>query len=370
MTRSTDSTPRDSAPLDRLREWLDRSPFTAVVVGRPGNVGWLTRGSNAPIDRTAPFDPVWLVVDANEITVVTTNVETARVRAELMIPGAAEVQFAEVNWWEADHSAAALRVIGESASEIASDALSLGTDVSQQLTALRMCLDEVEQASLLQLGRESSIALEEALAEWTPGDTDFSVLAAISARLEAAGIQAPVLIVGGDERLESYRHPLAIGAPMHRRVMAVAVARRLGLHVALTRYADAEPPSAELAAAMTDVRAIDASLLERMTPGSTYGAALEHLADAYAAAGHPEAWREHYQGGPIGFEQREFEIAPTDTGSPWFSEVVRVGHAIAFNPSLSGGAKVEDTYLITGDGLLLVTDSGLPVSGSTDTTAI
>jgi hypothetical protein len=42
---------------------------------------------------------------------------------------------------------------------------------------------------------------------------------------------------------------------------------------------------------------------------------------------------------------------------------VAAGHAVAWNPSLPGGAKSEDTYLVTGDGqLTLVTGApGWPV---------
>ena len=51
-------------------------------------------------------------------------------------------------------------------------------------------------------------------------------------------------------------------------------------------------------------------MLAASTAGTTYGDVLQVCDRAYAAAGHPQAWREHYQGGPIGYRQREFEIAP------------------------------------------------------------
>ena len=66
----------------------------------------------------------------------------------------------------------------------------------------------------------------------------------------------------------------------------------------------------------------------------------------------PASWAGHYQGGPIGFAQREFEIAPDQTGSRWYREPIATGHAIAWNPSLPGGAKAEDTYLVTGSSQL------------------
>jgi len=70
----------------------------------------------------------------------------------------------------------------------------------------------------------------------------------------------------------------------------------------------------------------------------------------------------HYQGGPIGFAQREFEIAPGQSESRWYREPVAAGHAIAWNPSLPGGAKLEDTYLVAADGglSLITTSPGWP----------
>jgi hypothetical protein len=100
---------------------------------------------------------------------------------------------------------------------------------------------------------------------------------------------------------------------------------------------------------------VDEALLASSRVGATYGAILGALDRAYEAVGAPEAWRGHYQGGPIGFAQREFEIAPGQHDVRWFDEPVAAGHAVAWNPSLPGGAKVEDTYLVAEDGLERVT---------------
>jgi antitoxin VapB len=79
---------------------------------------------------------------------------------------------------------------------------------------------------------------------------------------------------------------------------------------------------------------------------------------AYAEAGHPDAWHEHYQGGPIGYRQREFEIAPAQRESRWFSQRIESGHAVAWNPSVTGGGKAEDTFLVEDDGLRCLTETG------------
>jgi hypothetical protein len=87
------------------------------------------------------------------------------------------------------------------------------------------------------------------------------------------------------------------------------------------------------------------------TPGASYGAALDALDAAYARAGAPGGWSGHYQGGPIGFAQREFEMAPGQHASRWYAEPIMAGHAVAWNPSLPGGAKSEDTYLLSAGGV-------------------
>ncbi len=102
--------------------------------------------------------------------------------------------------------------------------------------------------------------------------------------------------------------------------MAVVVAERAGLHVALTRFASAGPLGAELRAASDQARSIEQAMLAASTAGSTYGAAMRACDRGYAAVGQAGAWREHYQGGPVGYRQREFEIVPSQTTSRWYRD--------------------------------------------------
>jgi hypothetical protein len=111
-------------------------------------------------------------------------------------------------------------------------------------------------------------------------------------------------------------------------------------------------------AARTAALAVEAATLEACVPGATYGDVVRALDRAYTEAGHPGAWAEHYQGGPVGYRQREFELAPTQTDSRWFSVLVDEGHAVAWNPSVAGGGKAEDTYLVEQRGLRRLTDTG------------
>jgi hypothetical protein len=70
---------------------------------------------------------------------------------------------------------------------------------------------------------------------------------------------------------------------------------------------------------------------------------------AYAEHGFADEWRLHHQGGLTGYKGREvFGVPDEPTSIPRWA-------AVAWNPSLTGGAKSEDTALVSGDGVEIVT---------------
>lgn len=345
-----------------------RSAADGLVLTGPAAVAWACGGVAPPVDRTAAVDLVWAVYTASGSWLITTNVEAERIRAEYDPASHGFGGLAEVPWYSPDGFVdAAVDLAGIPPARLCSDGHpAFGRDASDELIALRLGLSAPERADLAELGADAASALQAGLAQWRPGESDLAVQARCAAYLEATGADTPVLIVGGDDRLARYRHPMAVGAPVRRRVMAVVVARRYGLHVALTRFAAAGPRDQEYAGLRRRVMTVEDAVLTASTAAATYGTALEALAAAYAAVDAPGEWKCHYQGGPIGFAQREFEIAPGQTGSRWYSQPIEAGQAVAWNPSLPGGAKAEDTYLVTQGGplQLVTTAPGWPTEVS------
>jgi Xaa-Pro dipeptidase len=359
--RETRSVARAQAAAQRINAWLaaggpagSGTSLPGLVLTGPAAVAWACGGVAPPVDRTASTDLVWAVFSASGAALITTNVEAERIRDEYDPAAHGFAELVTVPWHDADaFVSAAEQLTGAAATQLAADGHgAFGLDAAEDLIAQRLVLSAPEQDDLADLGRDAAAALQAALCAWRPGERDLDVQARCAAALEAAGADAPVLIVGGDDRLARYRHPMAIGAPVCRLVMAVVVARRAGLHVAATRFAAAAPLDSAYAELRRRVLDIDDAVLWAGRPGATYGSVLAELDAAYARVGAPGGWAGHYQGGPIGFAQREFEIAPGQIGSRWYDQPVAVGHALAWNPSLPGGAKVEDTYLVTGAGEL------------------
>lgn len=336
--------------LALLRGRLDATGRSAVALTTQASVAWLSAGLTNPIDRSDQGSLLWLVVTEDAVTGVTTTVERPRLEAEAHLH---DIGFAlvEVPWHEPDaFPRAAVDVAGLPWEELHPD--------EDELTALRLQLLPVEQERLARLGVDAASALEVAVSEWKPGEHDLDVQARVADRLERVGAIPVCLIVGGDGRVERFRHPLAAGLPVERLVMAVVVAMRDGLHAAATRFASAGPLPGSVRAAFDAAFEVEVAVLDAHRPGSPYGAVLQACDKAYAAVGYPGAWREHYQGGPVGYRQREFEIAPPQRESRWYAQPIEVGHAVAWNPSVAGGGKVEDTYLVEEGGLRRLTDTG------------
>jgi Xaa-Pro aminopeptidase len=336
--------------LALVRDWLGRSDLPAVALTTEASVAWLSAGLTNPIDRSDPGSPVWIVVTPSGATAVTTAVEYPRLQAEAAL---GELGFAleHVPWYDPDAFVrAAEEIAGASWAELGSD--------GDELIALRLRLLPQERERLAKLGMDGATALETAVSAWRPGELDLDVQARVAEHLERRGMLPVCLIVGGDERVERYRHPLATGEPVRRLLMAVVVATRGGLHVAATRFACTPGLPDQTRAAFAAALRVEAAVLDAHSLGATYGDVLRVCEEAYAEAGHPGAWQEHYQGGPIGYRQREFEIAPSERDSRWFSQPIEAGHAVAWNPSVAGGGKTEDTFLVEDDGLRCVTSTG------------
>jgi Xaa-Pro aminopeptidase len=205
-----------------------------------------------------------------------------------------------------------------------------------------MPLVPAEAERLVALGADCAQALEGAMRAWQPVDRECDLAARIAAALEARLVFPSVLLVGGAARRRAFRHPVPTKALTGRDVLAVVVGLRGGLNVACSRTASAGEPDPALAARHEAACAVEAAMITATRPGWRWADVLRAGQAAYRAAGFDGEWREHVQGGPIGYLSREFDVVP---GRPGADEVITAGTAFAWNPTVRG-AKSEDTFVV------------------------
>jgi antitoxin VapB len=142
-----------------------------------------------------------------------------------------------------------------------------------------------------------------------------------------------------------HRHPLPTEATIGGSALLAFTAEREGLHVSMTRIVSFGPPPHALAERVRKAAEVDAAVLAASRPGASLGELFEVLARAYGT----EEWRRHHQGGITGYRGREVFATPGD------ATVLPSACAVAWNPSVTGGGKSEDTALVTAAGVEVVT---------------
>lgn len=344
----------------RLAAVMASRSLTGIVLTRVRNQEWVLGGSNARIVQSQAESPVWLLFGSGgRKYLVTDNIEASRLMAEegLQALGWTERRYP---WFAAVTSSRDPRarilddVIGRG--RIGSDGCVPGTeDVSADLSRARFPLTSIEMRRMRWVGARAAAAVGAVCRELTPGMRETAIGSLLAAKLGRDGITPTVVLIGSDERLQSFRHLVPTDAKVKRYVLVNLCAEKWGLVVAVSRLVHFGPVPVDLAARMQACAAVDAAYLRAARPGTTFGRILAEGAAAYAAAGWAEEWRNHHQGGSIGYFEREILIGPD---SP---ETVVEGMALALNPTLPG-VKCEDTVLVGPHGPEVLTKiEGWPV---------
>lgn len=326
--------------LETVRALMRSRRAQGVLLSTRRNFAWLTLGGLNHVLLSTEHGAVPVLVTEHEAVAIAPANEAPRVADEEL--AGLPISVRVVPWHD---ERAAERVADDTASgRVLSDA-----DLEIELVPHRSRLEEIEWQRLMELGRFATAAVESGLAAVAPGDRESDAVAVMVAAVARDGARAPVVLAAADERIDRYRHPLPAGAEVRRRLMLVLVVERWGLHAAVTRIRELEPPNGELQ------RRIEASaiVLDAMhgatRPGATLGDVLAAAQDAYRATGYGAEWELHHQGGSIGYQGRERIATPGDP-TP-----IESGMAFAWNPSITGTKAEETAVLLPDGGLHIVT---------------
>jgi antitoxin VapB len=353
MTTSQSRPDEVKEKVERVREYLSESNHSGMLLTRQFLVSWITAGMEDVILRGHDGSFVWALVTPERQYLVTSNIEARRLEAE---EGPEELGFelVEVPWYEG-HFESALPDLCD-VSRIANDGAGPGEDRSDDLQGLRLRLTAGEVDRMRGLGADGCAALEETMRLLRPGVTGRELAAELAMRLERKGILPFAILGGGDGRRASFRHPTVSDAAFERDALMVIVGVRDGLNIAATRTASIGEPDPDLAERHRVAAEAEACAIAASRPGNTYGQAVQAQINVYEARGYQEEWRNHTQGGPIGYAPREFGVAPPAAPDKYTEHPVEVGHAVAWNPTVQG-AKSEDTFIVGESGNELVSNS-------------
>lgn len=337
--------------LQRVHALLAENGLDALLLRRVSSFAWATCGAASYVNTATTEGAAAVLITPQGRYVLTNNIEATRLEQE--------EKLAEQGWelrvtpWHEAHDTVAELTRG----------LKLGVDgpypgavdLSLELARLRANLTPEEAERFRRLGRLCAEAMESAIRAVHPGQTEYQIAGLLARETESRGAQAIVNLIATDERVFSFRHPLPADRQLDRYAMLVLCGRRWGLVCSITRLVHFGRLPDELRRKAEAVAQVDATFIASTRPGCSLGQIFDRAREVYAQTGFTEEWRLHHQGGPAGYEAREFIATPGST------ELVAAGQVYAWNPSITG-TKSEDSILVgAADNEILTTISGWPV---------
>ena len=327
----------------KRRAALEAADGAALVVSAPENVRWLLCGRGRPVDVCSSDYTV--VLREGEGFVLHADIERSRVESEERLD---EVGYELVAFpWHEGREPTLERLAGRGART--------DREVEAALAPHRreLCEEEVERYRAA--GGDAAAAFTEVVRHLRPELTELAAAGGLAAAARTRGLIARVNLVAGEQRQPVHRHPLPTSAPLGRHALLALTVERAGLHASMTRIVSFGPPPQRLADLVRASAEVDAAVISASRPGVTHGELFDVIAQSYERQGFREEWRSHHQGGLTGYKGREVFAIP---GEP--TPLPPLG-AVAWNPSITGGGKSEDTVVVSGAGAEVITrTNGLP----------
>jgi Xaa-Pro dipeptidase len=342
---------RDAAEkLRRLRLWLSQAGLAGVLLSRRDNFAWATAGGDSRVLNNSEAGFGHLLVTPERHYLLAHSMDAARLFEE-QVPGQG-YELVTLRWHQGDPRQHAQALAGGPlAADLPLEGAQLANQqVSQQILHLHYPLTELELQRSRWLGHKTGTLLEQLALQVAPGMSEASIARRMQAAFMLEGIDLDVAIVGSDERIFRYRHPLPTRKPVSSYLLLHPAARRWGLHANVSRSVHFGPPPPQVERAYRAAATLEARLLSQLKPGLFFARILELQKEWYAQLGFPDEWEFHFQGGPTGYVVVDAERCRTGTG-------VQAGQAFDWFITVTG-AKVEELSLLTGGGIEIASQAG------------
>jgi len=342
MTRTAEVAEKDA----RIRTLLQAKGLKGVLLKRQANFSWLTAGGINLIGIATEMGGTTLLITERAKYVLTTNVEASRMIEEENVETLG-FQVRSFPWHDDQEAAIVKEIVGDG--PLGCDVpLPNTVNVGEDVVRLRYALTPGEIERYRWLGEKTSRAAEQILMDTRRGERECAVIGRLSAELWKDRID-PIGVMGAaDDRIARFRHCIPMERPIDRLFMLSVNARKGGLVVCLTRFVHFGKLSETLRTQYEANVYVDCVFMANTRPGTPAREVLQKGVEAYREKGYPEEWRLHHQGGPIGYQPRDYR---THFKTP---DVVAMNQPFCWNPSITG-TKSEDTILATAQGPELIT---------------
>lgn len=347
MVRDDPMILQDSAEKrQRLRIWMDQQGYQGVIISRRDHFAWITAGGDSRVLNNIESGVAHLLITPTQMYLLAHTMDAERILLE-QVPGQG-YEPVSMRWHEGDPR---LRALSITTGRVAADTSLPGIPkVDSEISFLHYPLTSLEMDRSRWLGRTVNRILEEVAASVRPGETEVEIAQRMHCAHIQKGIDLDVLIVGSDERIQTFRHPLPTEKALRNYLLLHPAARRWGLHANVTRSIHFGEPPETIQRAYQAAATIEARILAMLPQHPRFDAIFENQKKWYAELGMPGEWENHFQGGLTGYVVADALRCQTDSS-------VKENSAFDWFITVKG-AKVEELALTTETGYEIASASG------------
>jgi len=284
--------------IQRVRDYLDRTGYDGFLIGRKDNFAWLTCGGTSEVVIRSEYGAGVLVISPRRVQLIAHPMDGPRILEEEL--GGISVDYVQVEW----HESTLLEKAAELAAgkRFASDLWVDGVDyLPEALTSLHYPLTGLELNRLRSLGATTESVLRSVADHAMPGMSEREVAGMLEAEYARLGIACDVVLVGSDERVSRYRHPVPTDKRIERFLLLHSAVQQHGLHANVTRLVSFGKVSEEVQARYDAASRVEATAISMCVPGTRFRDILAAEKQALSDQGYPDDWRFHFLGGTTGY---------------------------------------------------------------------
>ena len=328
--------------IERVRRYIKENGLSGILVSGVSNFSWLTGGKKNFVGLNTEKGVCSILITPDKSFLLTTNIEYPRIFEEEI----SDWEFIVKNWYKENELFEEVKKICKG--KIGSD-IPTNFTIPVKLEKLHFPLVDEEIDRYKEVGKLASESITEISKVIKPWMKETEIAGIVSQKLWEKDIIPVVILVGADERIEKYRHPIPTEKKLDKRVLIAICGKRYGLIVSLTRIVNFGKLEESILRKHKSVCFVDTVFIDETRPDVKMSDIFKKAKSSYKETGFENEWQLHHQGGPTGYSTRYFRVTEeTD-------EKVIEKSSFAWNPSITG-TKSEDTIIIEKDKNTIITE--------------
>ena len=325
---------------EKLRQLINRKQLSGILLSSQSNFLWLTGGRRNEVIKNFDISLVHLFITKDSKYLISSKSDSARVMDEEL--SGLGFNLIEYDWY----NQSPLNVIEENypKARIGADFYDPKLElVEDDIAKLRIDLTESEIDRIKKFCMDYSMFFTDFCLQLKSGCLEEEIAHDFTCRLSKEGIRVTVMLVGSDERIFKYRHPVATPKKVEKYILLATVAERDGISISVSRSVYFGKAPEDLNKRQEAVNYIEAVYCSKSKPGEKLNSILGSGKKAYKEVSYENEWKNHTQGGIVAYQPRE--VLATESCDLQLSS----NNLVSWNPTVPG-AKAEDIILIKDNG--------------------